>query len=197
LKQSPTNCGVCAGPLPVQVLGQPRKYCGEGCAAEAKIEHNANWRREHREYAAEYSANWRREHPEYDANWRREHPGYRDNWQRPNPEMAAAYIANWQRANPETVAAVRHRRRARKAANGGSYTAAEWREKVALFANLCAYCGEARPLQVEHKIPISRGGTNDITNIVPACGGCNQRKGRKTAAEFLASSRREICLKRS
>ena len=36
---------------------------------------------------------------------------------------------------------------------------------VALFANVCAYCGESRPLVRDHKVPLVRGGTNDITNI--------------------------------
>ena len=52
-------------------------------------------------------------------------------------------------------------------------------------ANLCAYCGKALPLHRDHKIPLTRGGANDITNIVPACRSCNCRKGTRTSAEFL------------
>ncbi len=77
------------------------------------------------------------------------------------------------------------RRRAMKANAPGSYTLAEWIEKCAMFANLCAYCGEAKLLTVDHKVPLSRGGSNDITNIVPACGPCNSRKHTRTAHEYL------------
>jgi 5-methylcytosine-specific restriction endonuclease McrA len=49
----------------------------------------------------------------------------------------------------------------------------------------CAYCGETGvPLEVEHLIPKSRGGSNRVSNLTLACQICNQRKGRQTAAEF-------------
>lgn len=64
----------------------------------------------------------------------------------------------------------------------------EWLDKCALLGNVCIYCGEAKPLTVDHKIPLTRGGTNNIENIVPACASCNSRKGTKTAREFLGLS---------
>lgn len=49
----------------------------------------------------------------------------------------------------------------------------------------CAYCSKKDvPLEIEHIIPKSRGGTNKVSNLTLACRGCNQRKGNKTAAEF-------------
>jgi 5-methylcytosine-specific restriction endonuclease McrA len=49
----------------------------------------------------------------------------------------------------------------------------------------CAYCGrENVPLEIEHIIPKSRGGTNRVSNLTLACHECNQRKGNMTAAEF-------------
>ena len=67
----------------------------------------------------------------------------------------------------------------------GSFTYEEWRDKCALLGNVCMYCGEAKPLTIDHKIPLSRGGSNEIINIVPACARCNKRKGGRTAQEFL------------
>lgn len=61
----------------------------------------------------------------------------------------------------------------------GTHTLTEWQEKIALFGGCCAYCGEAKPLTQDHKVPISRGGTNDIGNIVPACRSCNSAKRDK------------------
>jgi 5-methylcytosine-specific restriction endonuclease McrA len=49
----------------------------------------------------------------------------------------------------------------------------------------CFYC--QRPglvLGLEHRIPVSRGGSHDPENIVAACGSCNSSKGTKTEAEF-------------
>lgn len=49
----------------------------------------------------------------------------------------------------------------------------------------CAYCGKENvPLEVEHIIPKSRGGTNKVSNLTLACHECNQKKGNMTAAEF-------------
>jgi 5-methylcytosine-specific restriction endonuclease McrA len=64
----------------------------------------------------------------------------------------------------------------RKNAPGG-HTQAEWDAKIKAYANRCAYCGCGdRPMVREHVIPLSASGTNDITNLVPACQPCNARK---------------------
>jgi len=49
----------------------------------------------------------------------------------------------------------------------------------------CAYCGKNNvPLEVEHIVPKSRGGSNRISNLTLACRECNIKKGNKTAEEF-------------
>ena len=49
----------------------------------------------------------------------------------------------------------------------------------------CAYCAaENVPLEVEHIIPRSRGGSDRLSNLCIACHPCNQRKNNQTAAEF-------------
>lgn len=49
----------------------------------------------------------------------------------------------------------------------------------------CAYCGASNiPLQIEHIVPKSRGGTDRVSNLTLACGPCNQKKGTLTAAEY-------------
>ena len=53
------------------------------------------------------------------------------------------------------------------------------------FAHKCAYCGRSGvPMEIEHIVPKSRGGSNRISNLTIACHGCNVAKGIKTAAEF-------------
>lgn len=54
----------------------------------------------------------------------------------------------------------------------------------------CQYCGRAvhhlKPreyLTRDHLIPISRGGTNDWTNVLTACSTCNTRKGNQLLQE--------------
>ena len=49
----------------------------------------------------------------------------------------------------------------------------------------CAYCKAKNvPLQIEHIIPKSRGGTDRVSNLTVACEDCNQKKDNLTAAEF-------------
>ena len=55
----------------------------------------------------------------------------------------------------------------------------------------CQYCGrtqaELRPresLTRDHLIPLSRGGTNDWTNVVTACSPCNTRKANRLPHEI-------------
>jgi len=49
----------------------------------------------------------------------------------------------------------------------------------------CAYCGATNtPLQIEHIIPKSRGGSSRVTNLTLSCSSCNQEKGACTAAEY-------------
>lgn len=49
----------------------------------------------------------------------------------------------------------------------------------------CAYCGKTNaPLETEHIIPRSRGGTGRVSNLTISCQKCNQKKGNRTAKEF-------------
>lgn len=49
----------------------------------------------------------------------------------------------------------------------------------------CAYCNKKNvPLEIEHIIPKSRGGTDRVDNLTISCRGCNQKKNRQTAEEF-------------
>jgi hypothetical protein len=49
----------------------------------------------------------------------------------------------------------------------------------------CAYCSKTdMPLEIEHIIPRSRGGSNRVSNLTIACHACNQAKDNMTAEEF-------------
>ena len=55
--------------------------------------------------------------------------------------------------------------------------------------NTCAYCGYRRiaaSMDIDHIIPVVRGGTNDESNLQVICSPCNQRKGLQTDEEFRA-----------
>ena len=51
----------------------------------------------------------------------------------------------------------------------------------------CMYCGHEVPLediQVDHKTPITRGGSDSDKNLQLLCASCNSRKGAMTDGEF-------------
>ena len=53
----------------------------------------------------------------------------------------------------------------------------------------CRYCNglsNDQVLEVEHKIPKSRGGSNSVKNLVMACHTCNKKKDNLTPEEWLA-----------
>lgn len=104
---------------------------------------------------------------------------------RKNADKIKSNVSAYRRANPEKKTYLENRRRARKTGNGGSHTFAERREKFASLGSLCIYCGSFRKLTGDHLIPLSRGGTDDIENIAPACRSCNSQKGSKTFSEFI------------
>lgn len=71
----------------------------------------------------------------------------------------------------------RQRRRTRKAQAHGDYTSDEWLALCAYYDHTCLGCNEKKPLTVDHIVPLSRGGSNDISNIQPLCINCNCEKG--------------------
>lgn len=59
----------------------------------------------------------------------------------------------------------------------------------------CQYCGAKSPevtLEVDHIIPVSEGGSNDILNLVTACFNCNRGKSNtKLSDDTIVQKRRK------
>jgi 5-methylcytosine-specific restriction endonuclease McrA len=72
---------------------------------------------------------------------------------------------------------VRHRKRVSE--NDG-FTATEWEALCKKSDYRCVACKQKKPLTVDHVIPISQGGSNQIENIQPLCVVCNSKKYNKT-----------------
>ena len=50
-------------------------------------------------------------------------------------------------------------------------------ERVKFASRGCCYCGREEKLTLDHLVPVSRGGSDAIVNIVWACQSCNSSKG--------------------
>lgn len=84
-------------------------------------------------------------------------------------------------------------KRAKRAAVEGSHSAADIEALIVLQNGLCFYCAIelTEQFHVDHRMPISRGGSNDKENLAIACAPCNWSKGAKTDEEFFAFLERE------
>lgn len=58
------------------------------------------------------------------------------------------------------------------------------KRKPKAIGNCCHYCGSTNYLTTDHLHPISKGGSNDYSNLVRACNSCNNRKGNMLLEEF-------------
>lgn len=56
----------------------------------------------------------------------------------------------------------------------------------------CEYCGVdcSENYHIDHKIPLCKGGSNEIDNLAFCCPQCNWSKGKKTAEEFMLSKQK-------
>lgn len=111
---------------------------------------------------------------------------YRKKYNKENREKDRLYLKSWRLLNPDSERIGSEKRRAKiKNSSGYGVTKKEWEWVVNMFNGRCAYCGKEGKMQMEHVDPINRGGSHDISNIVPACKSCNSSKHDKSVREFL------------
>lgn len=59
--------------------------------------------------------------------------------------------------------------------------------------HVCVYCGtteEESKLQIDHAIPVSKGGRSNFENLVTCCQHCNYWKGNRTVEEWDADEQK-------
>jgi len=95
------------------------------------------------------------------------------------PERSKVSSARYKKENPDKIRAILNARRTRQTQAGGSFTEKEWNILCKKCKSRCACCGKRRRLTVDHIIPVSKGGTSDISNIQPLCQSCNSKKRDK------------------
>lgn len=82
---------------------------------------------------------------------------------------------------------------------GGLYDCEQWAYLLEKWDRKCAYCeADDKPLEREHIIPKSRGGSNRVSNLTLSCRRCNLKKGNLTAEEFghpevQAEAKKPLC----
>lgn len=100
----------------------------------------------------------------------------------------------WRHANPDKVIAQANKRRAAKLKSGGHYTADDVARLIRMQKYKCAECNKSVRLQrtrhVDHIMPLSKGGSNDASNIQILCSTCNLMKGAMHPLDWAAKKGR-------
>jgi 5-methylcytosine-specific restriction endonuclease McrA len=110
-------------------------------------------------------------------------------YQQKHPESVRRWKKKWEAANPEARRAVVANNKALRRKAQGRFTASDLLAKYSFHGWRCYLCEIPVTLKTshpDHRKPISRGGSNWIANIAPACIKCNLRKNNKTESEYRA-----------
>lgn len=148
-----------------------------GLRSECKIcirERNRRWREGHREQAA----------------------ALKRKWVAANPEMMAAYRRRWKEAHPDKVASYRDANPHHKWKSlflkrcrgygiapvlGAPFTMTD---VVDRYGESCVYCKGGEFEELDHYVPISKGGPHTLANVRPSCVSCNRSKHNVDPEEF-------------
>lgn len=118
---------------------------------------------------------------------------YAKEWWKKHPKKRKLVVKRYEARKPELKQARKARYRSRLLNAKGSFTDREWEDRKIQFRNRCAYCGKkSKRLTPDHYVPLSKGGTNFIENIVPACPQCNRSKWNKDPSTFQFTGKTQM-----
>jgi 5-methylcytosine-specific restriction endonuclease McrA len=190
-----------------------RRVSDHGCVECSRLKaRSEEYREKRRDYFAAHQRNYRKLQPErVKATEQRRNKDERaavrraDRKARPERHRAAlsrsyqkhkaqrmADTRAWKKANPAAWSALQRaakaRRRALEYGAEGSYTRQDIERMLAEQKFICAACPAdlTECFHIDHKLPLSRGGSNWPINLHLLCPSCNQSKGNKTMEEWAA-----------
>lgn len=113
-------------------------------------------------------------------------------WSQQHAEQKRATDKAWRAANlernRENMRVAAARRRARVAQAEGTHTRSDLSAILYAQRKRCWYCGgKLHQVHFDHRIPLSRGGSNGPENIVASCPPCNLSKGSKMPWEMKSA----------
>lgn len=94
-------------------------------------------------------------------------------WAKRNRDKVNATKRKTYQNDPTNSRACANRRRSLERSMAGRHTHKEWLALLEMYGYRCARCYSPNNLQLDHIVPVSKGGTDFISNIVPLCIKCN------------------------
>lgn len=140
------------------------------------LKRTEEWRSRNREKSREQSLAWYYDNREQAQARNRE-------WVRNNKLKVIETNRIWRSKNPLNSRLARHRRRVLLRGQS-SFTVEQLNTLLKLQNGHCSYCDSSDELQIDHVVPLSRGGLNIITNIQWLCRFHNQSKHDLTDNEY-------------
>lgn len=103
-----------------------------------------------------------------------------------NPERWKSFRVNWHKNHPLERKAIKQRRRARALLADGRWAAKDITDILVRQDGRCYWCcAKSDRMEVDHIIPMARGGSNWPSNLCLACRPCNRRKSSKMPMDFI------------
>lgn len=170
-------------------------------AYRAKLAENPNLNREQYAKRAEYHKAWMRQ-------WRIENPElakakdasdkvkFADRnrvamaaWRAANKDKIRSDFRAWSLANPDVVRNHNVNRRAKLKSAEGTHTEKDINSMYLLQKGKCIVCAVSlgKKYDIDHIIPLSKGGSNDVGNLQLLCQHCNRSKHAKDPIAFMQS----------
>ena len=166
--------------------------------SEARRLYAVRYRADHPEWVIQYREAHRDEHRHYDKRYQQEHREQKRLYHAQYRIDHYAELREWRKQYAQTEHAKRihrahtHKRKALKRNASGFHTALELEQQRKRQHNKCYWCHMKLFKDVwhaDHIIPLSRGGSDAIDNIVIACPTCNMRKYNKLPHEWREGGR--------
>jgi hypothetical protein len=152
---------------------------------KANPDYQSNYYHKNRDVRIEYCQQWRENNREKSRESSRR-------WSERNQERILASRRLYYKLHPEKLKAKHGRRRARKQGAEGTHSSTDIQLQIKSQTGKdgilrCWWCAEAieKVYEVDHRIPLSKGGSNDARNLCITHRSCNRRKQDKLPHEWI------------
>jgi len=169
--------------------GRRKKYAEN---PEKYIKATVEWGKNNPEKKREKDKRWRLKNPEKNKEMKRQYSLRNrktiQEYRKRNKEHIKEIKKAWVEKNRQHVRRKNLHRQAIRKNAVGSHTTEEFLMLCEKYQWVCVYCGcdlDEKSVTEDHMIPLSKGGSDNISNIAPSCSFCNGSKNNKTAEEFM------------